>query len=540
VEQKGRSVKLLTPKRWRTAIATLGAAGLAAAGLTMAAPGVAHASTQIGPFPVGNLLSYTNSDFEGSVGDWAPSGSSPNAVVSLDTSNSVMHKDSLLDTAPAAGRSRFRPGGAAGTLDITLPVPGGEYRVGAYFKAPAVSGQTVYFALHCFTSGGSDLGFTNGSTITLNSSGNWQYAEDDITVPSGCSYVEDSPGVILDNLAAGAKVNMDYVIFAPHRAAVAIGAHGDNCGDGNCTGNYSSTDWSDSNQSIGPFQTDKEFNDGLTTFSATNCAGDEAAVNNDPSKFPVCIIAYKSPFTSQPAMDAFLQTVPANQEVILVWHQEPEGDTFNYCNETGAAAFKCETEQQAAYVHGSRYDTPNILIAQDSAGSWYVNNTSCSWITPSSSTGSGVDLYLEDHYENTQVDGTNVNTETDGGHDYTRWQHWLKCASPQNRPLGFGEYGLDNSPIRIDGPSTVCNQPSHNGHTNASEVQSAQSADNSYLEALPMSGDPNLVNPEPFLVWNYWYTDYGGTAVCDVFNNTHGAITEWQSIENQNGGQVGG
>src|SRR5215472_10986793 len=100
----------------------------------MAAPGVAHASAQTGPFPVGNLLSYTNSDFEGSVGDWAPSGSSPNAQISLDTSNSVMHKDSLLDTAPAAGISRFRPGGT-GTLDITLPLAGGTYRVGAYFKA---------------------------------------------------------------------------------------------------------------------------------------------------------------------------------------------------------------------------------------------------------------------------------------------------------------------------------------------------------------------------------------------------------------------
>src|SRR5262249_22581398 len=167
VYRKDAVVKLSSLTRWRAAIATLGAAGLAAAGVTIAAPGVAYASTQAGPFPVGNLLSYANSDFEGSVGDWAPSGSSPNSVVSLDTSRSVMHDDSLLDTAPAAGRSRFRPGGATGTLDITLPKPGGEYRVGAYFKAPAVGGQTVYFALHCFTSGGSDLGFTNGTINTL-------------------------------------------------------------------------------------------------------------------------------------------------------------------------------------------------------------------------------------------------------------------------------------------------------------------------------------------------------------------------------------
>src|SRR5579872_6976289 len=77
-------------------------------------------------------------------------------------------------------------------------------------------------------------------------------------------------------------------------------------------------------------RTDKEFNDSLTTFSATNCSGDESQVGNDPSKFPVCIITYKTPFTSQAAMDAFLQTVPAshNQQIILVWYQEPEGKTF--------------------------------------------------------------------------------------------------------------------------------------------------------------------------------------------------------------------
>ena len=529
-------------------VAVLGAAGLATAGLAVATPDVAHASTQTGPFPVGNLLSYANSDFEGSVGDWAPSGSSPNAAISLDTSNSVMHKDSLLDTASAAGISRFRPGGASGALDITLPAAGGRYRVGAYFKAPAVSMQTVYFALHCFTSGGSDLGFTNGSTIHLNGSGDWQYAEDDITVPSGCFQVEDSPGVVLGNLAAGATVNMDYVIFAPYRAAVAIGGHGDNCGDGTC-GGYSATDWSDSSNSVGPFQTDKEFNDSLTTFGATNCSDDESQVGNDPSKFPLCIITYKTPFASKAAMDAFLSTVPDrhDQEIILVWFQEPEGKDFSYCGKTGAAAFKCETEQQAAYLHASRYDTPNILIAQDSAGSWYLNNAGCDWITPSSSTGSGVDLYLVDHYENKQVDGTNVNTETDGGHDYTKWQHWLNCASQQNRPLGFGEYGLDNSPILL-GQQTdppVCNEPPHTNSqgatvTNAQEVASAQRADNSYLETLPTSGDPDLATPEPFLVWNYWYSNWGGMPVCDVFNDKYGAVTEWQSIENQNGGQVGG
>jgi hypothetical protein len=51
-----------------------------------------------------------------------------------------------------------------------------------------------------------------------------------------------------------------------------------------------------------------------------------------------------------------------------------------------------------------------------------------------------------------------------------------------------------------------------------------------------MSADPNLVNPAPFVVWDYWYSNYGGTPDCTVFDNQYGAIDEWQSIETQNGG----
>ncbi|HEV2376805.1 MAG TPA: hypothetical protein VGS19_32105 [Streptosporangiaceae bacterium] len=55
-----------------------------------------------------------------------------------------------------------------------------------------------------------------------------------------------------------------------------------------------------------------------------------------------------------------------------------------------------------------------------------------------------------------------------------------------------------------------------------------------------MSGDTHLQTPAPFVVWDYWYSNYGGTPVCTVFDNTYKAITDWQMIENQNGSQVGG
>ena len=110
---------------------------------------------------------------------------------------------------------------------------------------------------------------------------------------------------------------------------------------------------------------------------------------------------------------------------------------------------------------------------------------------------------------------------------------WLKCASAQNRPLGFGEYGLDNSPI---GPASLCNNSPPGGTPNAQNLPKALAADNSYLAQLPMSADANLLNPAPFVVWDYWYSNYGGTPVCTVFDNTYRAIDKWQSIQTQNGG----
>jgi hypothetical protein len=54
--------------------AVIVAAGLAAAGLVAVGAAPAHATSgtlQSDPFEVGNLLNYANSDFEGTIGNWA-------------------------------------------------------------------------------------------------------------------------------------------------------------------------------------------------------------------------------------------------------------------------------------------------------------------------------------------------------------------------------------------------------------------------------------------------------------------------------------
>lgn len=513
----------------------------------------AHALVmQTGNFPVGNMLDYDNSDFEGAgLGNWVGDGDV--STLTQDSADSVEHGHSMKAVASGTGTLQLKLGnGPTYGVQINLPQTGGEYRIGAYFKGPASTGHTASFDLGCYTSDGTWIGWSLGTAVSLNSSDTWQYVEDDITVPSGCAQVQGSPRINVTGMHVNGVVRIDDVIFAPYRAALAIGAHGQNCQG--CT--YSASEWYSTDQAIGPLQSDKEFLDSLPTdappatpFSSTNCAHDESQVGStNYSAWPVCIIAYNDAVTSQPAMDNFLESVPAQQEVYLVWHQEPEGDSFSMepgCgSDTGVTAFICETELQATYVHNSAYDTPNIFIAQDSAGSKYANGqvgADCSWIVPSSATGAGVDLYLVDHYENGTVTGQNVNQIPAAD----EWQNWLTCASAQNRPLGFGEYGLDDSyEPNQNQPGSLCNNgPKPPNTTNAQNLPAAlagNTSDNTYLAQLPMSGDSHLMNPAPFVVWNYWYSYYGGTAVCTVFGTTYNAITDWQNDENQNGGQVGG
>lgn len=51
--------------------------------------------------------------------------------------------------------------------------------------------------------------------------------------------------------------------------------------------------------------------------------------------------------------------------------------------------------------------------------------------------------------------------------------------------------------------------------------------DHDYLQSEPSGTSPTLL-------WEYWYDG------CWQFDNAFGGITEWRSIENENGGAVGG
>src|SRR5262249_15449216 len=415
---KGAVVRTLRT-RWRALAAGAGTAALTALGLvSLGSPPALALVTQANPFPVGNYLNYDNSDFENGVGNWAPDSSQTNNISTFTTDTTSMLHAHALEVVAASNASAatmiYKLGnGSTNAVQIGLAATGGKVRVGAYFKGPA-SGNVhdIEFDLGCYTARNVWLGWQPRTQVALNTSRTWQYVEEEIALPSTCAQVQGSPRVEATNFNANGILHMDDVIFAPYRAALAIGGHGDECNTGGCPSSYSNdgADWYDSSKSIGPFQTDKEFNGSLpTTSSGPNGGGDETqAGSTNSSAWPECIITYNSPVTgpqAQAQMNTFLHSVPPQQEIVLVWAQEPQGSgkTYNYCNTSGADAFVCENKQQGAYVHNSPYDTPNVLYAQDDAGSWHLNNTSCQWITPASATGAGVDLYLVDHYENNQV-----------------------------------------------------------------------------------------------------------------------------------------
>jgi Carbohydrate binding domain len=506
-------------------LAVIVAAGLAAAGLVAVGAAPAHATggtLQSGPFEVGNLLNYANSDFEGTIGNWAPVS---NATLTDDPDHQFLHDASLLDTATSTGTSSFKLGNGSPAIQINM-TEGATYQVSAYFRAPAASGQTVQFSLGCYDQEGDWLGSSKGPVNTLLDTTKWQYSQADIAIPATCTYVLGSPEVILGGLAAGAAVNMDEAIFAPYRAAMIIGAHGENGLDGTGTG-YTAQDWVDTNGIIGPLQSDKQFpqpNDYLPASwdsPNNNCYEIEQQLGTaDSANWPACLITYKYP-TGDPTTEAQLQAFfttsagipfPAQQMVIITYHDEAELPTSGLTGPEFVSQFDTQsTEIRGAAAAIGR--TSQVFVATDSATYEYSNDSThdsglagCSYIP----TTSYVDFYLADHYDDS-ANGQSMPDESSPYND--EWSNWLACVQGINKPIGLAEYG-QNCP--------------DSSNPNASAVTEAITDDNAYLEALPNA-------TEPIILWEYWFdTNAAMTHDC-VFTNPS-TISEWQSIETQNGG----
>lgn len=498
---------------------TVGALVVAA---MVALTGCASASwtAQPGPVPVGNLLSYANSDFEGH----AAFAAVHNAAIS-DSDTAFLHSHSLQDTVSRAGMSAFRL-----QKGVAIRVGGGNtYTLSAYVKLSSGSrGQALRFGLACYAAPGRLLRWSYTPTMPLVGQRSWQYVEAQTTVPSGCGHVVGSPQLAFTGMGAGEVVNVDEMTLRPYRAALVMGAHGNTANDGRLY-SYTATDWLDTNHVLGPLQSDKFFYNASTPLPsswanpANNCYEIERALPR--AAWPECVIAYKAR-ESEAQLRSFLAGLPADQQVMMVWWQEPENDTFTGCPGAGGgngANFVCYFEQQSNEIRQAAAAdgvTPRVLVAMDAETYAYLpmsgaernrrlerekgkaarNGTSCSFIPP----GSYVDVYLADQY------AYRATSDLDAGvaERAYNWQDWLACVLPQNKPIGVAEYGVDP------------------GDSNPSGTASAIAANASYLAALPTTSH------EEIAMWALWDSAPGNWAI----DNEPEAVSAWRMAITQNGG----
>ncbi len=488
----------------------------------MALTGCASATwtAQPGPVPVGNLLSYANSDFEGHA-DFA---AVHNAAIS-DSDVAFLHSHSLQDTVDHAGGSVFRL-----QKGVAVRVGGvNTYTLSAYVKLSSASrGQALRFGLACYATPHRLLRWSYTPTMALVGERSWQYVEAQTTVPSRCGHVVGSPQLAFTGMAAGEVVHVDEMTLRPYRAALVMGAHGNTKDDGQLY-SYTATDWLDTNNLLGPLQSDKFFYDASTPLPsswadpANNCYEIERALPR--AAWPECVIAYKAR-ESEAQLQSFLAGLPADQQVVMVWWQEPENDTFSGCpGATGGNGpnFICYFEQQSNEIRRAAAAdgvTPQVLVAMDAETYAYLplpgaernkpleretggaarNGTSCSFIPP----GSYVDVYLADQY------AYNATSDLDAGprERAYNWQDWLACVLPQNKPIGVAEYGVNP------------------GESNPSGTVSAIAANASYLAALPTT------THEEVAMWALWDSAPGNWAI----DNEPEAVGAWRAAVMQNGG----
>jgi hypothetical protein len=239
------------------------------------------------------------------------------------------------------------------------------------------------------------------------------------------------------------------------------------------------------------------------------------------------VIAYKVQ-ESESQLQSFLAGLPAGQQVIMVWWQEPENDSFSGC--PGASGngpnFVCYFQQQSSeirqaaaadgvtpqvlvgmdastYTYDPAADTePNESLELDNSGA-YQAGTSCSFIPPSSY----VDVYLADHY----AYNATSNVAASPGERADNWQDWLACVLPQNKPIGLAEYGVNPN------------------DSNPSGTASAIAANASYLAALPAT------THEETAIWELWDTA-PGTPTNWAIDDEPDAVNAWRAAETQNGG----
>jgi hypothetical protein len=130
-----------------------------------------------------------------------------------------------------------------------------------------------------------------------------------------------------------------------------------------------------------------------------------------------------------------------------------------------------------------------------------------------------------DHYMN-PVDGQNSQVYGTAS-QHSEFTNWIGCVGPQNRPVGFGEYG------------TNC-KTGMNPDDNL--VEQTFAADAALLQGESFQGTAGGVNTatytRPFVDWMYWWYDNGNNCQFNpgVAPDGTGVTNQWIANETANGG----
>jgi hypothetical protein len=309
-----------------------------------------------------------------------------------------------------------------------------------------------------------------------------------------------SPRITEGSVSAGETLWVDEVLVVPDRAATIVGAE---TPDGNCA----SSNFATINTSIGPLQSCKIFYGSGTpipsSFSGSIC-------DHLPGNV-TCVISFKDGGTNDANLKSFVGGIPAGRNVILIYWQEPE-HTWSSTGASYVAQFETEAIDIRASLTSSNAE--NVFVASDAEAYQYDatstthhKGTDCSFIPPSANSGSP-DFYFMDQYEFTAQANKNLAQDTNDDVS-TETNNWLSCVTPYNHPLGVAEIGYNCNGGQSD-PNNVT-------------TTEAMMADNAYL-----GGNPDGL---PTVLYEYWYDNNVG---CEFTGSSQ--VSEWRSIETQNGG----
>ena len=286
------------------------------------------------------------------------------------------------------------------------------------------------------------------------------------------------------------------------RAAVLIGA---------CTGRG---DFATANNTIGPLQTHRLFHDQLPA-NFQNAGDDEAGPG------VTAVVSYKTMNTN---VVNFVNSIPNNYNVVMIFHHEPEGDDTFELNHagyaTGGAKFVAQFKSQSDLIRSC--NRSNVKVVMAAASSKYGNgaaNDEYRTGTYLRGLGNYVDYFTCDIYQGDGYPGNQVSWPDHGLQDYPRWLNWTSVVTDPAivgtvKPLGITEYG-----VNTEVGNTMRNQ----------RIQ----ADCDYLVAAFTPGGPSAISPYPLQMWAYWWQniDTNNTKFTD-----QATIDTWQAIENVTGG----